>query len=182
MPDHINEREPQQVTTIEAFGTDHARRCLETERAFVAACIFDPAEALKFSDRLGGEHFTDPSFWHLYSCIIVSERRGTDLSVADLGKLAVMADLDLTEFDLWNLLDEQWGTTGAMVPMLADTLIRLAADEDRFRSSLQDIHEIAGDDADRIIEDQLPKRPTGLTMPSRVRRAWRRKNHARVTV
>ena len=157
MPDHINEREPQQVTTIEAFGTDHARKCLGAERAFVAACIFDPAEALKVSDRLGGEHFTDPSFWHLYSCIIVSERRGTDLSVADLGKLAVMADLDLNEFDLWHLLDDQWDVRGDMVPMLAEALIELAEQEDRFRSSLQNIHEIAGDDADRIIEDQLPK-------------------------
>ena len=145
------------MTLEERFGTDHAKRCLHTERAFLAACIFDPKEALKVSDRLGGEHFANPGHWGLVSCIMESESRGTNLTVVGLGQLAVMADIDINEFDIWNLLDEQWDTRGDMVSILADALIELAEQEGRFRSSLRNIREIAGADADRFIEGQLPK-------------------------
>lgn len=170
------------MTLMSKFGTDHATRCLQAERAFLAGCIFDPKQAQAVSDLLSGEYFTNPAFWHLYCCIVEAESSGTDLTIGDLGELAAMADIDVTQSDLWALLDEQWETRGTMVPMLADTLIDLAEQEDQLRYHIRSIRKIVGDSSDRLIEDQLPKRPTGLKMPDRLRRAWRRKHRVRVTV
>ena len=82
-----------------------------------------------------------------------------------------MADIDVTESDLWTLLDEQWETHGAMVPMLADTLIDLAAQEDRLRYHMAEVSRIAGSVSwDRILSNPETHK---LHVPDRLSRKKR---------
>ena len=171
MPNHSLDRRSQQPLSMDTFAGDFAERCLEVERAFLAACIFDPKQAQAVSDRLTGDHFTNSGFWHLYCCIVEAALRGTGLTVADLGELSVMADVDMSRSDLWTLLDQQWDAQGDMLPMLAATLIDLAEQEDRLRYHMAEVSRIAGTVSwDRILVNPQTHK---LHVPDRLSRKKR---------
>ncbi len=160
--------ESKQPSPINAFAGAFAERCLEVERAFLAACIFDPKQAQAVSDRLTGDHFTNSGYWHLYCCIVEAASRGTDPTVADLGELAAMAEVDMSQSDLWTLLDQQWDAQGDKLPMLADTLIDLAAQEDQLRYHMAEVSRIAGTVSwDRILTNPQTHK---LRVPDRLSR------------
>lgn len=176
--------QPRQATAIEAFGADHAKRCLEAERTILAAGWFDEVELndAAFLAGLRYEHFLDPANAFQFGYLCQSADEGLETSALQCAAIAKAARIALTVDDIDATI---WGTDAYPCDLdhYARTVRRLARQRERVSHCIRSIGEIVGDYSDRLIENQLStKRPTGLMMPDRVRRAWRRKHHVRVAV